>query len=99
MYILQCNDNSYYTGSTNDLGRRLYQHQEGMGANYTKKRRPLKLVYFEEYDRVDHAYYREQQVKGWRRAKKEALINGRDELLPSLAKAYGNTLNELKTEE
>ncbi len=86
MYILECCDGSYYVGSTKDLKRRLSQHQDGIGANYTSKRLPVKLVYFEEYDRVDEAFYREKQVQGWRRAKREALINGQPELLPALAK-------------
>ncbi len=86
MYILECCDGSYYVGSTKDLKRRLSQHQDGVGANYTSKRLPVKLVYYEEYDRVDEAFYREKQVQGWRRAKREALINGQPELLPALAK-------------
>ena len=86
MYILECCDDSYYVGSTKDLKRRISQHQEGIGANYTSKRLPVELVYCEEYDRVDDAFYREKQVQGWRRAKREALINGQSELLPALAK-------------
>ena len=86
MYILECCDGSYYVGSTKNLERRLYEHQEGLGARYTTRRLPVKLVYCEEYDRVSEAYYREKQVQGWRRAKREALINGNPELLPALAK-------------
>lgn len=86
MYILECCDGSYYVGSTKDLKRRLSQHQDGVGANYTSKRLPVKLVYCEEYDRVDEAFYREKQVQGWRRAKREALIKDQPELLPVLAK-------------
>ena len=56
MYILECSDKSYYTGSTNDLEERVRQHQDGEGANHTKKRLPVKLVYFEEYDRIDEAF-------------------------------------------
>lgn len=88
MYILECCDGSYYTGSTKNLERRLAQHQAGEGAKHTKKRLPVKLVYFEEYNRIDEAFYREKQVQGWSRKKKEALINGKPELLPSLAMAY-----------
>ena len=88
MYILKCADGSYYTGSTTDLARRLAQHQAGEGANHTKKRLPVKLVYFEEFQRIDEAFYREKQVQGWSRKKKEALINGKAELLPKLAMAY-----------
>ena len=88
MYILQCCDGSYYTGSTTNLELRLLQHQCGEGANHTKKRLPVTLVYFEEYERIDEAFYREKQVQGWSRKKKEALINGNPELLPKLALAY-----------
>ena len=86
MYILECVDGSYYVGSTKDLERRLSQHQSGIGANYTSRRLPVEWVYGEEYDRVDDAFYREKQVQGWRRAKREALINGEPALLPALAK-------------
>ncbi len=88
MYILECADGSYYTGSTTNLELRLAQHQAGEGANHTKKRLPVKLVYFEEYERIDQAFYREKQVQGWSRKKKEELIQGKPELLPQLAMAY-----------
>lgn len=94
MYILLCSDGSYYTGSTNNLELRLAQHQRGEGANHTKKRLPVKLLYFEEYDRIDLAFYREKQVQGWSRKKKEALINGTPELLPKLAIAYRDLRSE-----
>lgn len=64
MYILECCDGSYYTGSTNDLARRFNEHSAGEGANHTKKRLPVKLVYVEEYPRIDLAFYREKQVQG-----------------------------------
>src|SRR5512139_951352 len=86
MYILECCDGSYYIGSTRDLEHRLSEHEKGTGSNYTSKRLPVKLVYCEEYTRIDDAFYREKQVQGWRRAKREALINGDPELLPALAK-------------
>ena len=90
MYILQCADGSYYTGSTTDLERRLKQHQNGEGANHTKKRLPVKLVYYEEYERIDEAYYREKQVQKWTRRKKEALINH----MPDKLKQYAECMNE-----
>jgi len=74
-YILECSDGSYYTGSTKNLNKRLEEHQNGEGANYTKKRLPVKLVYYEEYDRIDVAFEREKQIQGWRRKKKKALID------------------------
>ena len=86
MYILRCSDGSYYTGSTRDLESRLYEHQNGLGAVFTKKRLPIKLVYCEEFERIDDAFYREKQVQGWSRAKEEALIQGQYDLLPKLAK-------------
>jgi len=94
MYILKCRDGSYYTGSTNDLERRLWQHQNGKGALYTRNRLPVELVYFEEYDRIDYAFYREKQVKDWSRKKKEALIEGKLEELPILAKKIWKKKNQ-----
>ncbi|MDF2552380.1 MAG: hypothetical protein K0R77_1655 [Chryseobacterium sp.] len=91
MYILLCSDGSYYTGSTNNLELRLAQHQNGEGANHTKKRLPVKLLYYEEYDRIDLAFYREKQVQGWSRKKKEALINGWDEELKKAADCMNET--------
>jgi putative endonuclease len=88
MYILECSDGTFYTGSTNNLDLRLLQHQNGEGANHTKKRLPVKLVYYEEFQRIDEAFYREKQVQGWSRKKKEALINSHSEKLPELAIAY-----------
>ncbi len=86
MYILECSDGSYYTGSTKHLELRVQQHQAGEGANHTAEHLPVKLLYYEEYDRIDHAFYREQQIKKWNRKKKEALINGDVSLLSELAK-------------
>ena len=88
MYILECADNSYYTGSSNNLELRIQQHQNGEGANHTKERLPVKLVYAEEFERIDQAFYREKQVQGWSRRKKEALIKGEHNKLPQLSKNY-----------
>lgn len=87
-YILECGDGSYYTGSTIDILRRFTQHKNGEGASHTKKHPPIKLVYFEEYPRIDYAFNREKQIQGWSRKKKEALISGKLEQLPEFAKAY-----------
>jgi putative endonuclease len=84
-YILKCSDDSYYTGSTIHLEQRLHEHQEGLGANFTRKRRPVTLVYFEEYERIADAFRREKQIQGWGRKKKEALIHGFPEQLHMLA--------------
>ena len=88
MYILECSNGNYYTGSTNNLERRLAEHQDGRGANFTKKHLPVKLVYFEEFQKIDHAFYREKQVQGWSRKKKEALITGGFDKLSHLSKNY-----------
>lgn len=88
MYILECSDGSCYVGSTNNLELRLMQHQNGEGSIYTKTRLPVKLVYFEEFRRIDEAFYREKQVQGWGRKKKEALINAELEKLPEYSKSY-----------
>jgi putative endonuclease len=76
LYILLCSNGSYYTGSTINLDERLKQHQNGVGANFTRKHLPLTLVYIEEFPRIDDAFYREKQIQGWSRTKKTALING-----------------------
>lgn len=88
MYILLCDDGSYYTGSTNNLELRLQQHFAGEGANHTKKHPPVKMLYYEEFDRIDEAFKREKQVQGWSRNKKEALIHREYEKLPELSRNY-----------
>lgn len=91
MYILECANGAYYTGSTTDIELRLQQHQNGEGANSTKKHLPVKLVYFEEFNRIGEAFYREKQIQGWSRKKKEALINGFVEKLHGLAECKNET--------
>ncbi len=75
MYILLCSDNSFYIGSSKDIYARLDQHQAGEGGSHTRKRRPVKLVYFEEFEKITDAFYREKQVQKYSRAKKQALVN------------------------
>ena len=91
MYILLCSNGQYYTGSTNDLERRMQQHQNGEGANFTKKNLPVELVYCEEFQRIDEAFYREKQVQGWSRKKKEALIKGEQNKLHELSECKNET--------
>jgi putative endonuclease len=85
MYILECSDGSYYTGSTKNLEKRLWEHENFQGANYTRKKHPSRLVYVEEYPRIDEAFYREKQVQGWSHAKKKALIEKKPHSLHELA--------------
>jgi putative endonuclease len=94
MYILECGNGSYYTGSTTNLDLRIAQHNAGEGSNHTKKHLPVRLVYYEEFQRIDEAFYREKQIQGWSRKKKEALINSEQNLLPKLAMAYRDIKNE-----
>jgi putative endonuclease len=76
VYILKCSDLSYYTGITNDLERRLNEHQSGFyRAAFTYERRPVELVFYEEFNDPRCAIEFEKQVKGWCRKKKEALIS------------------------
>jgi putative endonuclease len=91
MYILECADGSYYTGSTVNLKRRIQQHQNSEGSRCTAKKWPVKLVYFEYYNSIASAFNREKQVQGWRRAKKLALIEGRLNDLPTLASTSTRT--------
>jgi len=91
MYILQCADGSYYTGSTSDLDKRLLQHQMGEGAIHTKSRLPVKLVYYESFARIDEAFYREKQIQGWSRKKKESLISGDTAGIRKLAECKNET--------
>lgn len=87
MYILECADGCFYTGSTQNIEARLFQHQNGEGAKFTASRLPVKLVYQEEYERIDEAFSREKQIQGWSRAKKLALIHGDFDQLPALSKS------------
>ena len=77
VYILKCSDGSFYTGSTNDIERRLAEHYEGLEKkSYTFSRRPVQLVFAYELIDIREAYELEYQIKGWSRAKKIALLNG-----------------------
>ncbi len=87
VYIVRCSDGSYYTGLTKqEIEARVWEHNEGVYDGYTRKRRPVVLVFTETYGRITDAIERERQVKGWSRAKKEALIALAYERLPELAK-------------
>lgn len=88
MYILECSNGKYYTGSTKNIEKRLFEHQQGIGSNFTKKNLPVKLVYVEYYENIADAYRREKQVQGWRREKKKALIDGNHNQLAVLSKKY-----------
>jgi len=87
LYILHCADGSYYVGTARDgLERRIALHQAGVFDGYTARRRPVILVFHQQFERIEDAVSAERQVKGWRREKKEALIRGDYEALPSLSR-------------
>ena len=87
VYILKCADGSYYTGSTRNLEDRVRQHLLGSVSSYTKSRLPVELVYAESCDLPRQAMAWERQIKGWSRAKKEALIRGDFDALVELSKS------------
>ncbi|WP_292835271.1 GIY-YIG nuclease family protein [Microbacterium sp.] len=96
MYILKCSDGSFYVGSCRNLDKRVWLHDIGEGAEYTKRRRPVTLVYSEKYDNVHDAFAREKQVQGWSRAKRMALITFEGENLPGLSrKKFGDRMADL----
>src|SRR5437868_2813517 len=84
-YILRCADGSYYVGHTDDLEARVAAHHSGLIEGYTQKRRPVTLVWSQEFSERDEAFRAERQIKGWSRAKKEALIRGDWEAVQLLA--------------
>lgn len=84
VYIVQCADGSFYIGETNDVSSRVTKHNDGSAASHTAKRRPVRLVYTEQYSTRERCLQRERQLKGWTRAKKEALIAGEKLTLKNL---------------
>jgi len=88
VYILRCADGKYYTGSTSyeDIDIRVAEHQDGIGSVFTAERRPVMLVYSVWYPNLVDAHARERQIKGWSRAKKQALIADIPEALPGLSR-------------
>lgn len=75
IYIVRCNDGTYYTGWTNDIEKRVKTHNEGKGAKYTKTRRPVTLVYYESFQTKEEAMRREWEIKQMKRGEKEKLFN------------------------
>ncbi len=94
IYILSCRDGSYYVGLTHELLElRVAQHNAGTFGGYTMKRRPVALAFSQHFEHVTDAIAAERQIKGWSRAKKEALISGDFERLRALARGrpHGST--------
>ncbi len=89
VYMLECKDGSLYVGSTWHLEQRLAEHNEGKGSRYTQRwgRRPVRLVWSQQYELIEDAFAREKQIHGWSRAKRLALIEGREQDLPGLSRS------------
>jgi putative endonuclease len=89
VYILECSDGSYYTGSTDNINKRLWQHEQGVdSSSYTYSRRPVKLVWASEETQYYYDALRwEKQIKGWSRAKKQALIRREFDTIHEVVKA------------
>jgi len=88
VYILHCSDGSYYTGHSDNLERRIHEHQAGaISSCYTFKRRPLQLVFSQDFPTREEALSAEQQIKGWSRKKKEAMMRGDWAEVPRLARS------------
>ena len=85
VYILRCSDGSFYVGSTWDIERRVFEHNEGVRAAYTRRRRPVELVWTGECDRIADAFAMEKRIQGWSRAKRQALIDDRTDELGMLS--------------
>ena len=93
VYIVNCKDDSYYTSVTNNVEKRVVEHNYGLDKkSYTYSRRPVKLVFSQEFIDPNEAIRFEKQVKGWRRAKKEALIEGNFEKLVKLSNRKNNSV-------
>ena len=86
---MKCSDDSYYTGVTNNLEKRINEHQSGIIKGYTSSRLPVKLVFSERFSDINQAINFEKQIKGWSRRKKEALINRDFDLLIELLNTKG----------
>ena len=86
VYILKCSDGLTYTGITNNIERRLKEHQEGLNKNsFTFKRRPIELIFAQEFNDVSQAIYFEKKIKKWSAKKKYALAKGDYDLLQILS--------------
>ena len=77
-YIVKCSDETFYTGWTNDLEKRIEMHNSGKGAKYTKARLPVELVYYEAFDTKEEAMSREWHIKSLSRSEKQKLIEAVD---------------------
>jgi len=92
VYILQCADDSYYIGHTDNLETRLWQHQSGQVPGYTSSRLPVRLVFSQAHTSREEALAAERQIKGWSRKKKEAMIRGDWSEVSRLARSRNSSI-------
>ena len=88
VYILRCSDGSYYIGHTDNIEERISAHKTGYFGGYTKNRLPIEVVFVQSFGTRDEAFTAERQMKGWSRAKKEAVIRGDWNRITKLAKSH-----------
>ena len=98
VYILECSDGSYYTGCTTNIEKRISEHELGIIGGYTPRRRPVRLVWSQEFSDIKYAILAERQIKGWSRKKKEALIREDFDLLHELAQSKEMVARRNKTQ-
>lgn len=97
VYILKCFDGLTYTGITNNISRRYEEHQKGLNKNcFTYKRRPLDLIFKQEFNDINQAIYFEKKIKNWSAKKKLALANGNFNMLQILAECRNATHSNYK---
>jgi putative endonuclease len=98
VYIVECNDGSFYTGYTTDVGRRVAEHNAGRGAKYTLGRRPVELVYEESFESQSAAMSREYEIKQLSRREKERLVAGAGETSPENSSVADRVRHEAPTD-
>lgn len=97
VYIVRCNDKNLYTGVTNNIERRVSEHNSGkLKSAYTYSRRPVKLIFYQEFNDPEQAIGFEKKIKKWSRLKKEALINGDYNALHVLSKCKNDSHHKFK---
>ncbi len=97
VYIVECADNLLYTGITNNISRRIDEHNAGLNRNsFTYKRRPVKLIFYQDFNDVVQAIYFEKKIKRWSAQKKRALANEEEKLLKLLAECRNESHHKNK---
>ena len=100
VYILKCCDDLVYTGVTNNISRRFEEHQKGLNKNcFTYKRRPLKLIFHQEFNDINEAIYFEKKIKHWSAKKKLALVNGEYDMLQIFSECRNATHSKYNSDK